>query len=165
MLDLPVGRRRVRVSLEGYRAVEEEVEVGTTAQRTVEAQLRTVEEVSAASRATENVDDAPGSVSIVSGQELRAMGYPTIAEALRGVRGIYLSDDRLYPSVGFRGFGRPGDYGNRVLVLVDGHPTNDNWINSSYVSYDARTDLDDVERIEVVRGPGRCSTAPARSRA
>lgn len=154
VLDLPVGRRRVRVSLEGYRAVEQDIEVGTAAQRTVDAQLRTIEEVSAASRATENVDDAPGSVSIVSGQELRSMGYPTIAEALRGVRGVYLSDDRLYPSVGFRGFGRPGDYGNRVLVLVDGHPTNDNWINSSYVSYDARTDLDDVERIEVVRGPG-----------
>ena len=35
---------------------------------------------------------------------------------MRGVRGVYLSDDRGYPTVGFRGFSRPGDYGNRVLV-------------------------------------------------
>lgn len=154
VLDLPVGRRRVRVSMEGFRAVDQELAVDATAQRTLDVQLRTIEEVSAASRATESVEDAPGSVSIVTGRELRAMAYPTIAEALRGVRGVYLSDDRLYPSVGFRGFGRPGDYGNRVLVLVDGHPTNDNWINSSYVSFDARSDLEDVERIEVVRGPG-----------
>ena len=41
-----------------------------------------------------SVDDAPASVSIISSQELRAMGYPTIAEAVRGIRGIYLSDDR-----------------------------------------------------------------------
>ena len=40
-------------------------------------------------------------------------------------------------------------------VLLDaGHPANDDWIGSSYVGYDARTDLADVERIEVVRGPG-----------
>jgi len=48
------------------------------------------------------------------------MGYPTIAEALRGVRGVYVSDDRSYAAVGFRGLGRLGNYGNRVLVLLDG---------------------------------------------
>src|SRR5439155_15960251 len=47
-----------------------------------------------------------------------------------------------------------GNYGNRVLVLLDGQPTNDDWIGSSYVGNDARTDLEDIERIEVVRGPG-----------
>ncbi|MBL8600527.1 MAG: TonB-dependent receptor [Myxococcales bacterium] len=149
-----IGQRRVRVSLSGYRPVEQVVTVRRDAQLSLNLQLRQIEEVSAASRATESVEDAPSSVSLVSGQEIRAMGYPTVAEALRGVRGVFLSDDRLYSSVGFRGFGRPGDYGNRVLVLVDGMPTNDNWVNSSYVGFDARTDLDDVERIEVVRGPG-----------
>lgn len=82
------------------------------------------------------------------------MGYPTIAEAVRGVRGVYLSDDRSYAAAGFRGFSRPGDYGNRVLVTIDGHPINDDYLWSSYVGYDARVDLDDIERIEVIRGPG-----------
>lgn len=149
-----IGERRVRISLSGYRPVERTVTVRRDAEARVEAQLRQIEEVSAASRATENLEDAPSSVSIIPGRELRAMSYPTIAEALRGVRGVYLSDDRFYQSAGFRGFGRPGDYGNRVLLLVDGMPTNDNWINSSYIGFDARGDLDDVERIEVVRGPG-----------
>jgi outer membrane receptor for ferrienterochelin and colicin len=103
---------------------------------------------------TESVEDAPSSVSIIRSEELRAMAYPTIVEALRGVRGVYTRDDRSYASVGVRGQGRLGDYGNRVLVLLDGQPTNDNWVGSSYVGYDARTDLDDIERIEVVRGPG-----------
>ncbi len=154
VVNAQVGTRRVRVSMPGFRAVERTVTVRQGAQQRVEVALTRFEEVSAASRAAESVEDAPGSVSIISAQELRAMAYPTIAEALRGVRGAFLSDDRSYESVGFRGFGRPGDYGNRVLVLLDGHPTNDDWVNSSYVGYDARVDLDDVERIEVVRGPG-----------
>lgn len=149
-----VGTRRVRISLPGFRSVDREIRVRTGEQERIEVSLTRVEEVSAASRAAESVDDAPSSVTVISSQELRAMGYPTIAEALRGVRGIYLNDDRTYEAVGFRGFGRPGDYGNRVLVLLDGHPTNDNWLNSSYIGYDARVDLEDVERIEVVRGPG-----------
>jgi outer membrane receptor protein involved in Fe transport len=111
-------------------------------------------QVEAASRAVEELRDAPGSVSVVPYQELRAMRYPTVAEALRGVRGVYTSDDRAYVELGFRGFGRPGDYGNRTLVLLDGQPMNDDWLWSSYAGYDLRTDLDDIERIEVVRGPG-----------
>ncbi len=154
VVNVQVGARRVRISLPGFRSVERAVTVRTGAQERVEVALARVEEVSAASRAAESVEDAPGSVTVISSQELRAMAYPTVAEAIRGVRGVYLSDDRTYESAGFRGFGRPGDYGNRVLVLLDGHPTNDSWINSSYIGYDARVDLDDVERIEVVRGPG-----------
>ena len=69
-------------------------------------------------------------------------------------RGVFVSDDRGYKSLGFRGFGRPGDYGNRVLVLIDGMPTNDNWLWSSYVGLRPAHRLEDVERIEVVRGPG-----------
>jgi outer membrane receptor protein involved in Fe transport len=120
----------------------------------IDAQLTTFEEVTAASRTTEAVEDAPASVTIVTRQELRAMGYPTIAEAVRGVRGIYLSDDRSYVTIGVRGFSRPGDYGNRVLVLVDGQPANDNYIWSSYVGFDGRTDIEDIDRIEIVRGAG-----------
>ena len=151
---LPVGERRIRVSLLGYRSVERKVTVRAAEEVRVDVELRPLDEVSAASRSTESVDSAPASVSIVPSHELRGMAYPTLVEALRGVRGVHVGDDTTYPSLGFRGFSRPGDYGNRVLVLVDGHPTNDNFIGSSFVGYDARTDLEDVERIEVVRGPG-----------
>ncbi|MDB4941955.1 MAG: TonB-dependent receptor [Labilithrix sp.] len=153
VLNVPVGKHTVVVSQQGYRSVSQVVDVSRKETK-IEAQLAFVEEVSAASRVTESVEDAPASVSIISIQELRAMGYPTLGEALRGIRGIYLSDDRSYTTAGFRGFSRPGDYGNRVLVLLDGQPMNDNYIWSSYVGTDARVDIDDIERIEVVRGPG-----------
>jgi outer membrane receptor protein involved in Fe transport len=154
VLEVPVGRRTVRVSLRGYNPVTRTVEVSATEQPSLDVQFTAIDEVSAASRTAESVDDAPSSVSIVTGAELRAMGYPTLAEALRGIRGIFLNDDGTYTSPGVRGYGPPGSFGNKVLVLVDGHSTNDDWANSSYAGYDGRTDLDDIERIEVVRGPG-----------
>jgi outer membrane receptor for ferrienterochelin and colicins len=110
--------------------------------------------VTAVSRYDEAIDDAPSSVSVISGAELRAFGYPTIADALRGVRGFAISNDRAYPSASVRGLGQPEDYGNRLLVLSDGQSLNDNINNSSTIGSDARVDLQDIDRIEVVRGPG-----------
>ena len=154
VVSVPVGQRRVRISLAGFRTIEQTVEVRNNEQTRLAPELRQVEEVEAASRTAESVEEAPSSVTIIPRQEIQAMGYPTIAEAMRGVRGVFVSDDRFYPTVGFRGFSQLNNYGNRVLVLINGHPTNDNWGFFSFTGYDARVDLEDVERIEVVRGPG-----------
>jgi outer membrane receptor protein involved in Fe transport len=154
VLNAPVGPHALRLSLGGFKAVEREVVVQNERELRVEVTLTQAEEVTAASRSTEGVDDAPSSVSIIPERELKALKYPTIVEALRGVPGVYSWNDRSYQAIGFRGLGRLGGYGNRVLVLVDGHPLNDDWLGSSYVGYDARVGLEDVERIEVVRGPG-----------
>ena len=154
VLTIPVGTHQVRVSLAGFKPVEKTVLITASGQTKLDIELAQVEEVTAASRVTENVEDAPSSVSIITGQELRGMGYPTLAEALRGVRGIYVGNDTSYDNVGVRGFSRPGDYGSRVLVLLDGHPLNDNYVGQSYFGYDGRVDLADIDRIEVVRGPG-----------
>ncbi|MFO0762272.1 MAG: TonB-dependent receptor [Byssovorax sp.] len=153
--NVAVGKRRVRVSLRGYAPVEQDIAVKTNEQaQLIDLRLTPVRQVSAASRFAESIDDAPSSVSVIDGQELQAFGYPTIAEALRGVRGLTISNDHVYSSVGIRSLGEPNDYGNRLLVLSDGQPLNDNLLNSSYVGSDGRADLQDVERIEVVRGPG-----------
>ncbi len=150
-----VGKRLVRVSLRGYTAVERTVEIkANTQSELIDLRLVPVREVTAVSRLAEDIDDAPSSVTVLSSGELRAFAYPTIAESLRGVRGVYLSDDGAYQSVGIRGVGEPGDYGNRVLILSDGQSLNDNLVNSSYIGSDARVDLGDVDHIEVVRGPG-----------
>lgn len=154
VLTIPVGSHAVRVSRAGFRPATSTVVVAVAGQAKLDVQLAEIEEVTAASRVTENVEDAPSSVTIISGQELRAMGYPTVADALRGVRGVYVGNDTSYDSVGVRGFSRPGDYGSRVLVLLDGHPLNDNYAGQSYFGYDGRVDLADIDRIEIVRGPG-----------
>ncbi|WP_437548143.1 TonB-dependent receptor [Sorangium sp. So ce367] len=154
VLNVQSGQRRVRVSLRGFRPVEQSANVMAGQQTRIDISLRQLEEVEAASRTAEAVEDAPGSVTIISGQELRAMGYPTVAEALRGMRGVYTTYDGSYSWVGIRGISIPGDYSNRVLVLLNGHSINDTWDGLAFADQSARTDLEDVERIEVVRGPG-----------
>lgn len=153
--NVPVGRRHVRVTLRGFAPLERDIDVKTGQQtELLDLRLEPQRRVSAVSRLAEDIDDAPSSVTVIDGQELRAFGYPTIAEALRGVRGVSLSNDRAYASAGFRGLGRPNDYGNRLLVLSDGASMNDNILSSSYIGSDGRADLHDIDRIEVVRGPG-----------
>jgi len=154
LINVPVGRHRVTVTSQGFVPFTQMVQIRPSQQTLLRAELLSSDAVEAASRVTESAEDAPASVSLIGAQELRAMRYPTLAEALRGTRGTYISDDRGYAAIGFRGFSRPGAYGNRVLITLDGMPLNDDWLWSSYVGYDLRTDLQDIERIEVVRGPG-----------
>jgi outer membrane receptor protein involved in Fe transport len=155
LLALPVGTHEVRVSLHGFRTATRSVVIAADRETRLDnVPLVAVEEVEAASRTAEALEDAPASVTVIGSRELRGMAYPTVWQALGGVRGVYLSYDHGYDTAGFRGFGRPGDYGNRTLVLLNGQPMNDNWVWSSYIGYDFRTDIEDVERIEVVRGPG-----------
>jgi len=150
-----VGQRHVHVALHGYLPADLEVLVQADKQaQPPPLKLEPVHEVEAVSRYKEDIDDAPSSVTIITGEELRAFAYPTIAEALRGVRGFTISNDRAYPSASVRGLGQPEDYGNRLLVLSDGQSLNDDIDGSSHIGSDGRIDLGDVDRIEVVRGPG-----------
>ena len=150
-----VGKRKVRVSLRGYRAYETEVDVQYQKQVDLRnVRLDPLREVAAASRRTEQIEDAPASVTIITSQELRAFEYPTILEALRGVRGVALNYDSIYGNAAIRGLGQPNDYNNRLLVLNDGAVLNENILYQPFIHYDGRTDLGDIDRIEIVRGPG-----------
>lgn len=154
VIPVTVGTHRVRVTMPGFRPFERTVAVKSNESTQVKVSIASREEVTGASRAAESVEEAPSSISIIGSRELEAMQYPTIAEALRGTRGLYLTDDRSYNFVGVRGFSRTSDYGNKILVLQDGQPLNDNLLGQSFAGFDGRVDLSDVERIEVIRGPG-----------
>ena len=113
-----------------------------------------VEKVYSASRFEQNVTEAPASVSIVTADDIKKSGYRTLAEILNGVRGFYVSNDRNYSYLGVRGFSRPGDYNTRVLLMIDGHRLNDNIYDQAQIGIEFPLDIDLIERIEVVRGPG-----------
>jgi len=112
-----------------------------------------VDRVYGASRYEQSVSRAPAAVSIVTADEIKRYGHRTLADVLRSVRGLYVTDDRNYSYLGFRGFNRPGDYNSRVLMLLDGHRVNENVYDSFYVGADALVDVDLIERVEVIRGP------------
>ena len=112
-----------------------------------------IDSVSTASGYKQTVDVAPASITIVTAEEIKRYGYQTLADILRNVPGFYVTNDRDYSYLGIRGFGRPGDYNSRILLLVDGHRTNDNIFDQALIGTEFPVDIDLIDRVEVIRGP------------
>lgn len=113
-----------------------------------------VASVVGATRHQQRVTEAPSSVTVVTAADIRMFGWRTLGDVLGSVRGFYTTYDRNYTYLGVRGFGRPTDYNNRVLVMLDGHRLNDNIYDAAPIGIDGIVDLDLVDRIEIIRGPG-----------
>jgi outer membrane receptor protein involved in Fe transport len=91
-------------------------------------------------------------VSVLTSEDLTYGGQYQIAEALRFVPGVDARRvDRVRPAVGVRGF--HGSFSDRTLTLVDGR-TADSPIFGGAEWPRLPIMMDDIERIEVVRGPG-----------
>ncbi len=110
--------------------------------------------VYSASKFAQKAAEAPASITVLAQDDIRQFGWRTLADALRSVRGTYVYSDRDYEYVGVRGFARPQDYNSRVLLLINGHRTNDTLFDQAFIGTDGVMDLDLVDRIEIVRGPG-----------
>ena len=113
-----------------------------------------IDRVFAASKVSEKVTDAPASVTVVTREEIARFGYRTLGDIVRGVRSFDVTYDRNYNYTGVRGFNRLGDFGSGTLLLIDGHRMNDPIYESAAVGTDALLDVDLIERVEFIRGPG-----------
>jgi iron complex outermembrane receptor protein len=117
------------------------------------ASLVEEETVVGAAKREQSLGTVASAVTVITSDHLRRFGYRTLAEALRSVAGVYVVDDRQVERVGVRGLQLLGDANTRILILIDGTPLNEPW--SAYVdgSIALPVSLDDVARIEVIRGP------------
>ena len=110
--------------------------------------------ISTAAKYQQTMSEAASSVTIITAEDIHRHGYRTLPEALAATRGFYLSYDRNYSFLGARGFSRPSDYNNRILVLVDGNAINESVFGGAPVGTDLGVPMESLERIEIVRGPG-----------
>jgi iron complex outermembrane receptor protein len=101
--------------------------------------------VFSASRHSEEVRQAPSSVSIITAEDIRRYGWRTLGDAMRSLRGFYTSSDRDYAYLGVRGFLRPGDYNSRILLMVNGHRLNDGVYDSAPFGTEFPLDLDLID--------------------
>ena len=106
-----------------------------------------------AAKREQTLGNVASAVTVVTADRIRRFGYRTVAEALAGVAGVYLQDTRLTQQIGIRGLQIPGGFNSRVLVLVDGATINEAWGAFAGVGWDGLVSIDDIARIEVIRGP------------
>lgn len=110
-----------------------------------------------ASKYEQKQSEVAAAVSVITRDEIKAFGWRTLAEALNSLPGVHTTYDRQYTYVGLRGLGLPGDYNTRLLVAVNGNRMNDAVYDAALVGDDFHLDLNLIERIEFIPGPGgRC---------
>ena len=110
-------------------------------------------EVTTVAKAPESVWNTPAAIYVLTPSDLARSGATTIPEALRLVPGLDVAriDTSRNWVVGIRGFG--DQFSKSVLVLIDGRSAyTPLWAGVHWPIQD--TLLEDVERIEVIRGPG-----------
>jgi iron complex outermembrane receptor protein len=109
-------------------------------------------DITSASRRAERLADVPAAVAIITDEDIRRAGVTTLAEAMR-LAGV-LDVARIHGNswaVSARGF--TITTANKLLVLVDGRTIYSPLFSGTF--WDAQDlILADIDRIEVVRGPG-----------
>lgn len=105
-----------------------------------------------ASRQATNAVNAPAPTTIITAEEIRLSGATTVPEILRRVPGIsVITAGAGHADIAIRGFNQR--VSNKVLVLVDGRSVYLDFVGATF--YRSMTvGIDDIERIEVIRGPG-----------
>ncbi len=116
------------------------------------AQDNTLEPVITTATRTEiNVDEAPGSVSVISKEEISTLPANNIKDVLRSVEGVRVKQSKglmdSTPLIVVRGMPKQA----RTLIMLDGIPLNDSY--SGGVSFSSALNPEDIEQIEIVRGP------------
>lgn len=114
-------------------------------------QLMSIEITSAARRPV-SIVDTPAAAYVLTNDDIRRSGARSIPEALRMVPGLNVAQVTANSwAISSRGFN--GRFANKLLVLIDGRSVYAPIFSGVFWDQQSMV-LDDVERIEVIRGPG-----------
>jgi iron complex outermembrane receptor protein len=108
--------------------------------------------VTSVSKREEKLSEAPSAISVITQEDIRRSGVTSIPEALRMVPGIHVAhiNSNVW-AISARGF--QTEFANKLLVLIDGRSVYTPLFSGVYWEVQDLL-LEDIERIEVIRGPG-----------
>jgi outer membrane cobalamin receptor len=109
-----------------------------------------IPQVVTASKRAENIDKAPSVTYVITADQIKRWAARSLAEVLKRVPGMRISV-RESSLIGSRGF--TSDQNDKYVMLIDGMPIRNVIQDGSYNLADM-PDMDMVDRIEVVKGPG-----------
>ncbi|HEY4781096.1 MAG TPA: TonB-dependent receptor plug domain-containing protein, partial [Chthoniobacterales bacterium] len=109
-------------------------------------------QVTSVSKRTQKLADAAAAIFVITQEDIRRSGATSIPEALRMVPGLQVAriDENKW-AISSRGFN--GRFANKLLVLIDGRSVYTPLFSGVYWNIQDVM-LEDVDRIEVIRGPG-----------
>jgi iron complex outermembrane receptor protein len=109
-------------------------------------------QVTSVSKRTQKLADAAAAIFVLTQEDIRRSGATSIPEALRLVPGLEVAriDENKW-AIGSRGFN--GRFDNKLLVLIDGRSVYTPLFSGVYWNIQDVM-LEDIDRIEVIRGPG-----------
>src|ERR1700704_5919841 len=109
-------------------------------------------QVTSVSKRAQKLADAAAAIFVITQDDIRRSGASSIPEALRMVPGLQVAriDENKW-AIGSRGFN--GRFDNKLLVLIDGRSVYTPLFSGVYWNVQDVM-LEDVDRIEVIRGPG-----------
>ena len=108
--------------------------------------------VTSVAKKPQKLSEAPAAVYVITAEDIRRSGATSIPEALRMVPGLHVARiDASKWAISARGF--TDKYANKLLVMIDGRTVYTPAFGGTF--WDVQdTLLEDIERIEVIRGPG-----------
>ena len=108
--------------------------------------------VTTASKEPEEVWQTPAAIYVITQEDIRRSGATSIPEILRLAPGVEVARiDSDHWAIGVRGFG--GEFSKSLLVLIDGRSVYSPLFAGVYWQVQD-TLIEDIDRIEVIRGPG-----------
>src|SRR6202790_353976 len=130
---------------------------GASAQNLTDFTTMSVEDlmnvqVTSVSKRSQKLADAAAAIFVITQEDIRRSGATSIPEALRMVPGLQVAriDENKW-AIGSRGFN--GRFDNKLLVLIDGRSVYTPLFSGVYWNVQDVL-LENVDRIEVIRGPG-----------
>ena len=108
--------------------------------------------VVSASKHEQDIAESPSAISVITREQIDNSACTDVICLLRGIPEMdVMNITPMYPSVGARAL--TDNLGNKVLALIDGREINNEILGFPFWQATS-VHLADIERIEVIRGPG-----------
>jgi iron complex outermembrane receptor protein len=109
-------------------------------------------QVTSVSKREQKLSKAGAAIFVISQEDIRRSGATNIPDLLRMVPGVHVAQINTHTwAISIRGF--TDKYGDKVLVMIDGRSVYTPL--TSGVNWDQQdVPLEDIDRIELIRGPG-----------